>query len=93
LTSLDERASTASTRSIPATRRRRRCAAPKLASQLRAALDTLPDRERALLNKHYFEGKNLLDAGRDLGISKSWASRMHAQAVDRLRAALAKAQE
>lgn len=65
----------------------------QLGRHLRAALDSLPERERALLTKHYFEGKNLLDAGRDLGISKSWASRLHAQAVDRLRAALEKAME
>lgn len=59
-----------------------------LASKLRAALDTLSEKERALVTKHYYEGKNLLEAGAELGISKSWASRMHAQAVDKLRAAL-----
>jgi RNA polymerase sigma factor for flagellar operon FliA len=65
----------------------------QLAKHLRAALETLPEREKSLLIKHYWEGKNLLEAGRDLGISKSWASRMHAQAVDRLREALEKATE
>jgi RNA polymerase sigma factor for flagellar operon FliA len=60
----------------------------RLAAKLRAALDQLPAKERALVTKHYFEGKNLQDAGTELGISKSWASRMHAQAVDRLRVAL-----
>ncbi len=45
----------------------------------------LPERERALMKKHYWEGKNLLEAGEELGISKSWASRLHAQAVERLR--------
>lgn len=54
-----------------------------------AALAALPDRERALVEKHYLEGKNLLEAGAELGISKSWASRLHAQAVARLRASLA----
>lgn len=58
----------------------------RLAAKLRAALDHLPERERALVTKHYFEGKNLLEAGEELGISKSWASRLHAQAVERLRA-------
>jgi RNA polymerase sigma factor for flagellar operon FliA len=57
----------------------------KLSGRLREALDKLPERERALVTKHYFEGKNLLEAGAELGISKSWASRLHAQAVDRLR--------
>jgi RNA polymerase sigma factor for flagellar operon FliA len=58
----------------------------RLAARLRAAIDALPERERALVTKHYFEGKNLLEAGAELGISKSWASRLHAQAVERLRA-------
>lgn len=58
----------------------------RLAVRLRAALDELPARERALMQKHYWEGKNLLEAGAELGISKSWASRLHAQAVERLRA-------
>ncbi len=60
--------------------------ARRLAGRLRAAIDALPARERDLVTKHYFEGKNLLEAGVELGISKSWASRLHAQAVDRLRA-------
>lgn len=57
----------------------------RIAARLRAALDALPDKERELLTKHYWEGKNLLEAGTELGISKSWASRLHAQAIERLR--------
>ena len=38
------------------------------------------------MTKHYWEGKNLLEAGAELGISKSWASRLHAQVVEKLRA-------
>jgi RNA polymerase sigma factor for flagellar operon FliA len=60
----------------------------RLAERLRAALESLPERERALITKHYFEGKNLLEAGAELGRSKTWASRLHAQAIERLRAAL-----
>ena len=60
----------------------------RLAARLVAALDTLPERERALVKMHYWEGKNLLEAGAELGISKSWASRLHAQAVQKIRAAL-----
>lgn len=55
-------------------------------ARLRAAIAQLPERSRALVTKHYFEGKSLLEAGAELGVSKSWASRLHAQAVDRLRA-------
>ena len=58
----------------------------RLAKRLRDAIDSLPERERALMTKHYWEGKNLLEAGAELGISKSWASRLHAQAVEKLRA-------
>jgi RNA polymerase sigma factor for flagellar operon FliA len=54
-----------------------------------AALEELPEKERALMHKHYVEGKTLLDAGAELGMSKSWASRLHARAVDQLRARLA----
>ena len=58
----------------------------KLAARLREAIDALPEKERALIKMHYWEGKNLLEAGAELGISKSWASRLHGQVVDRLRA-------
>lgn len=58
----------------------------RLGDRLRAALARLPEKERALVTKHYWEGKNLLEAGAELGISKSWASRLHAQAVEKLRA-------
>jgi RNA polymerase sigma factor for flagellar operon FliA len=49
--------------------------------RLAAAIAKLPERERALLRKHYDEGKSLLDAGVELGLSKSWASRLHARAT------------
>ena len=57
----------------------------RLSAKVREAVASLPDRERDLMTKHYYEGKNLLEAGSELGISKSWASRLHAQAVERLR--------
>lgn len=61
----------------------------RLARRLAEAFARLPERERELLTKHYYEDKNLLEAGAELGRSKTWASRLHAQAIDRLRAALA----
>ena len=60
--------------------------ASRLAGRLRDALARLSDKERALVTKHYWEGKNLVDAGAELGMSRSWASRLHAQAVEKLRA-------
>lgn len=56
-----------------------------LAARLRQAIAGLPDKERALVIKYYWEDKTLLEAGTELGISKSWASRLHAQVVDKLR--------
>ena len=63
--------------------------ARRLSRRIGEAIATLPDKERALMTKHYWEGKNLVEASTEMGISKSWASRLHAQAVERLRAALA----
>lgn len=57
-------------------------------ARIRAAVAKLPDAPRAIVTKHYFEGKTLLAAGAELGLSKSWASRLHARAVTQLRALL-----
>ncbi|HEV7559003.1 MAG TPA: sigma-70 family RNA polymerase sigma factor [Kofleriaceae bacterium] len=59
--------------------------AKRLGAKLPAAIAVLPERERTLMTKVYWEGKTLVEAGGDLGVSKSWASRLHAQAVERLR--------
>jgi RNA polymerase sigma factor FliA len=58
-------------------------------SRVRAALAALPDKERRLLELYYFADCSLEDAGQQLGLSKSWASRLHARAVRHLREALA----
>jgi RNA polymerase sigma factor for flagellar operon FliA len=58
----------------------------RMAQRLREAIARLPEKERALVTRHYWEGKNLAEAGAELGMSKSWASRLHAQAVEKLRA-------
>ena len=48
---------------------------------VRQALKDLPDRERRLLELHYYQGHSLAAAGQTLGLSKSWSSRLHARAV------------
>ncbi len=58
------------------------------ADRVRAALDVLPDRERALVEGFYFEGRQFEEVARELGISKSWASRLHTKALGLLREAL-----
>ncbi|MCA9582116.1 MAG: sigma-70 family RNA polymerase sigma factor [Myxococcales bacterium] len=55
---------------------------------VRAVLDALPDRERALIDGHYFQGRQFDTVAAELGISKSWASRLHSKALHRLREAL-----
>ena len=55
---------------------------------VRAAIDTLPDKERRLLEMYYYEDRSLEESGRALGLSKSWASRLHARAILLLKRAL-----
>ena len=62
----------------------------ELNTMVGAAIDELPERERSLIRAHYFQDKTLKSAGRELGISKSWACRMHAHALNHLRASTAR---
>ena len=57
-------------------------------ARVREALTKLPEKERALMQMYYFGDKNLEEAGAALGLSKSWACRLHARAVGLLRDAL-----
>lgn len=56
--------------------------------ELPRALAALPERHRALIRGFYFEGRQLDDLAAELGISKSWASRLHRRALVWLRARL-----
>lgn len=60
----------------------------RLSRRLREALGTLPAKERQLMELYYFADKNLVEAGAEMGLSKSWACRLHARAVDLLRQAM-----
>jgi RNA polymerase sigma factor for flagellar operon FliA len=51
---------------------------------VRRAVEELPDDERSLIEAIYFAGKTLTAAAKDLGKSKSWVSRLHDRALDRL---------
>ena len=57
----------------------------ELCKRIRSALARLPRRQRELLEQHYYGDSKLCDAGARLGVSKSWASRLHARAIDSLR--------
>jgi RNA polymerase sigma factor FliA len=54
-------------------------------ARVRAAVHSLPEKERQLMELYYFGGKTLEEAGLSIGLSKSWASRLHTRAVDLLR--------
>jgi len=52
------------------------------------AVKTLPEKERRLLELYYYQDRSLADAGAEMGLSKSWASRLHARAIELLAGAL-----
>lgn len=58
------------------------------ALRLRRAVAELDERERALLEGHYFDGRRFDEVAASLGISKSWASRVHAKALEKLKIAM-----
>jgi RNA polymerase sigma factor for flagellar operon FliA len=57
----------------------------QMRTRVRAAIEKLPEKERRLLQGYYFQGKTLEEAGAEIGQSKSWASRLHARAIERLK--------
>jgi len=48
-------------------------------------LDRLPDNEQQLIRMMYFDDLTMQQAAAKLGITKGWASRLHARALSRLR--------
>ena len=54
------------------------------ASILCEMVEQLPPRENRLITMVYFEGLSLQEAGDRLGVSKSWASRLHAKTIEKL---------
>ena len=51
---------------------------------IRLKVAGLPDEERTLIEDVYFDGQTMSDTARKLGISKSWASRLHSRALQSL---------
>ncbi len=58
--------------------------------RLRAALSLLPEREAIVVRGMYFEERLLDDIAKELGVSKSWASRIHTKALGMLRETLSR---
>ena len=56
----------------------------EMAEKLHELIEGLPPEPQVLIRGVYFEGLSLQEAGQRLGISKSWASRLHAKTLQRL---------
>jgi RNA polymerase sigma factor for flagellar operon FliA len=56
----------------------------ELLALVKTIIAQLPDQERALVEGHYFVGKTLDEASASIGLSKSWGSRLHARAIERI---------
>ncbi len=54
----------------------------QMIAKVREAVERRPDAERQLLVRHYFDGVTFDEAAKELGLSKSWASRLHTRAVE-----------
>jgi RNA polymerase sigma factor for flagellar operon FliA len=61
----------------------------EVGDELRAGLDSLPDRERAVVTMYYVEERTLREIGAALGVTESRACQLHSSAMRRLRATLA----
>ena len=57
--------------------------------RVRAVLEELPSKERALIERVYYRDESLAEAARELGMSRSWACRMHRRILHWLRQRLA----
>lgn len=55
---------------------------------LTAAVKKLPDREREIIERHYFAGERFDQIAERFGVSKSWLSRLHGKALGALGEAL-----
>jgi len=56
----------------------------ELLAVVRQAIGSLPHEEAELVRRHYLEDERFDRVATDLGLSKSWASRLHARAIQRL---------
>ncbi len=56
----------------------------ELMAVVRDAIDGLPREEAELVRRHYLGGERFDHVAAELGLSKSWASRLHTRAIGRL---------
>jgi RNA polymerase sigma factor for flagellar operon FliA len=58
--------------------------AREMRDKLKEMISALPAAAQLLIQRTYFEGVTLQEAGKRMGISKAWASRLHARAIAQL---------
>ncbi|AKV00842.1 RNA polymerase sigma factor for flagellar operon [Labilithrix luteola] len=63
----------------------------ELVATIRTAIAERPEAERKLLERHYFDDVTFEEAAAELGLSKSWASRLHARAIEGVARAMKRA--
>jgi RNA polymerase sigma factor for flagellar operon FliA len=56
----------------------------ELLAAVESAITELPAEEATLVRRHYLEGERFDHVAQSLGLSKSWASRLHTRAMQRL---------
>lgn len=56
----------------------------EMKEHVRTAMGKLPEADREIIQMYYFKELSLQEVGNRLGLSKSWTSRRHAQAIERL---------
>jgi RNA polymerase sigma factor for flagellar operon FliA len=56
----------------------------ELLEVVRSSIAELPREEAELVRRHYLEGERFDLVAKELGLSKSWASRLHTRAIKRL---------
>jgi RNA polymerase sigma factor FliA len=57
---------------------------------VRSLVALLPNRERALIERTYFEGQPLERAAAAMGVTRAWARRVHDRAIERIQGELQK---
>jgi RNA polymerase sigma factor for flagellar operon FliA len=61
-----------------------RTASAQVSHHLWRAVEALEPKERAIIERHYRDGEPFDAVAKEIGISKSWASRVHAHALEKL---------
>jgi RNA polymerase sigma factor FliA len=56
----------------------------QLLEMVQRGIEALPEQEAVLIRRHYLEGERFDLVAAELGLSKSWASRLHTRAIARL---------